>query len=70
MNDKTICPCCKQHHFQYQDFYESCPICGWQDDLVQRDDPNYPGGANKLSLNQFRKQWEATQTSDRVSAAV
>jgi len=65
MNDNTICPCCRQHHFEYEDFYEICPVCKWQDDGVQRDEPDLQGGANKLSLNQFRAQWQESQKSSR-----
>ncbi|MBW3547017.1 MAG: hypothetical protein KY452_02630 [Actinobacteria bacterium] len=34
--------------------YEICPNCGWEDDLVQRQDPDYRGGANGASLREFR----------------
>ncbi len=54
MEDLTICPVCGKHHFTEKDSYEICPVCGWEDDPVQRDDPNYEGGANPLSVNQYR----------------
>jgi hypothetical protein len=38
--------------------FEICPLCGWEDDDIQNDDPDYAGGANKLSLNDYRAQWE------------
>jgi len=62
--NNRICPCCYQHHFEYDNNFETCPVCKWQDDGVQRDDPDYPGGANKLSLNQFRAQWQMNQESN------
>ncbi len=34
--------------------YSICPICFWEDDPVQADDPNYRGGANTVSLNEAR----------------
>lgn len=55
MNDRTICPVCGKHHFEEEDFYEICPVCGWEDDGIQRDDPDYTGGANKMSLNQAKE---------------
>ena len=58
MNEETICPCCLEYHFENVNFFETCPICGWQDDLVQRHEPDYRGGANKESLNQHRREWE------------
>ena len=34
--------------------FEYCDVCGWSDDDVQAADPDFPGGANKMSLNQAR----------------
>jgi hypothetical protein len=34
--------------------YEICEVCFWEDDIVQFDDPDYDGGANKVSLRQAR----------------
>lgn len=34
--------------------HEICEICGWEDDATQRNDPDFSGGANKLSLNEHR----------------
>jgi len=51
MNNNNICPCCEQHDFTVPNNYESCPVCHGQDDLVQRMEPDFKGGANKLSLN-------------------
>ena len=39
---------------EHYDFYDICPICTWEDDPVQKDDPDFPYGANRLSLNQSR----------------
>lgn len=57
MNDRLKCPCCGQYYFEEEDFYEICEVCGWEDDSLQRDDPDYEGGANKMSLNQAKKAW-------------
>jgi hypothetical protein len=35
--------------------FEICDVCQWQDDPVQNDKPDYPGGANQMSLNEARK---------------
>ena len=39
--------------------YEICDVCDWEDDPVQFGEPDYAGGANKISLNQARKEWLA-----------
>lgn len=35
-----------------------CNVCGWQDDDIQNDDPDFTGGANALSLNDYRKEFK------------
>ena len=55
--DKLVCPVCGQHRFEEKGGYEICPICGWEDDPLQRREPDLAGGANKLSLNEARKEW-------------
>lgn len=59
MIDKRICPVCGKHHFIEQDFFEVCPVCGWEDDGIQRDDPDFRGGANEMSLNEYKSAWLA-----------
>ena len=36
-----------------------CFTCGWDGDTVQENNPDYQGGANKISLNEARAQWAA-----------
>ena len=60
--------------------YEICPNCGWEDDLVQRQDPSYSGGANTASLRDFRTSlleqeaisayWRAGNAHGRPTIAV
>lgn len=38
--------------------YDICPFCGWEDDDIQNKKPDYMGGANEMSLNQYKKFWE------------
>ncbi len=35
-----------------------CDYCGWEADGVQNDEPNYIGGANEMSLNQYKQFWK------------
>lgn len=54
-----ICPVCGEHTFELNDSDEVCPVCGWKDDRWQRENPDFEGGANKMSLNQYREAWKA-----------
>ncbi len=38
--------------------HDICPYCGWEDDDIQNEKPDYMGGANEMSLNQYKKFWE------------
>jgi hypothetical protein len=38
-------------------------MCGWEDDPVQFDDPDYRGGANADSLREHRMAFEARLTA-------
>ena len=54
------CPCCG---FLTLDAvspgsFSICPVCFWEDDQVQFDEPDYSGGANKVSLNQAKKKFK------------
>lgn len=45
------CPCCGYLVFaEAPGSYEICPICCWEDDLLQLRFPGRAGGANKVSL--------------------
>jgi hypothetical protein len=44
--------------------YEICEVCFWEDDGVQFDDPDYEGGANKVSLRQARENFREFGVSE------
>ena len=44
------CPVCGEHML---DSYEICD-CGWQNDPIQTKDPDFKGGANRMSLNEAK----------------
>ena len=56
-DEDRLCPCCGRHYFEEKDAYEICPVCGWEDDPVQRRDPDFAGGANACSLNEARREY-------------
>ena len=53
------CPCCGYLTFLHEPdgTYEICPVCRWEDDPVQLNDPDFSGGANEPSLNQARENF-------------
>ena len=55
---KYRCPVCGRYYFDEIGGYEICPFCGWEDDPLQRKDPDFEGGANRLSLNEARRAFE------------
>ena len=52
--DRTLCPVCGRGRFEEPGKYEICEVCGCEDDPVQRREPGFAGGANRLSLDQAR----------------
>ncbi len=57
---KFTCPCCgyKTLDENPPGTYDICPICFWEDDGVQFNDPDYEGGANHVSLRQAQKNYD------------
>lgn len=56
--DVKNCFCCGNKSLPADSFFEICDVCGWQDDGVQNDDPDFAGGANHMSLNQAREAYK------------
>lgn len=57
MNGQHLCPVCGKTTFPERDSFNICPICGWEDDDLQLKRPEYWGGANDMSLNEYKKNW-------------
>lgn len=59
------CPVCGKFYFSrlnddevaFNDFIQ-CAVCGWKNDLHQTEYPNSVDGANELSLNDYKKDYE------------
>ncbi|MBX3322115.1 MAG: hypothetical protein KF757_03910 [Phycisphaeraceae bacterium] len=66
MRQKYPCPCCDFLTLDHQPpgTFEICPVCGWEDDQVQYNDPNYKGGANELSLLEARRDFQVSRAAD------
>lgn len=55
---KYPCPCCGYLVFDGPPgSYEICPICFWEDDLVQLRFPRMSGGANRVSLIEAQENY-------------
>jgi hypothetical protein len=56
---KFTCPCCgfKTLPEKPTGTYFICPICYWEDDNVQFNDPDFEGGANNSSLRQAQQNF-------------
>jgi hypothetical protein len=56
---KYICPCCGYLTLDDKPgSFDICPVCYWEDDNIQRNDPNYKGGANGISLIEARENYK------------
>ncbi|MCR5559648.1 MAG: hypothetical protein K6F62_04760 [Schwartzia sp.] len=53
-----ICPCCGKKGKEEEGASDVCVYCGWEEDIVQEADPDYRGGANKMSLNEAKKAFK------------
>lgn len=52
------CVCCGIGEVSAEEnSFDICPVCDWEDDDVQNDDPDFAGGANTLSLKEHRKKF-------------
>jgi hypothetical protein len=49
------CPCCEYWTLSGDPHrYQICPVCFWEDDPLQFDDPKMDFGANGISLDEAR----------------
>lgn len=51
------CPVCGYDTIPNIGKYNLCDICYWEDDSIQRDNPDSDVGANNTSLTQARKTY-------------
>jgi hypothetical protein len=63
---RYACPCCGYLTLPQppSGTYKGCLVCFWEDDGVQFRDPDYEGGANRVSLNQARQTFRAEGVSE------
>ena len=53
------CPACDHKTFAIIGDWDVCPVCGWTSDPVQEAMHDDPTGANGISLNEARKNFQA-----------
>lgn len=58
METKKICKCCGKYELDNNSIFQVCLICGWESDPVQEDNPDYSGGANEESLNEYKEKYK------------
>jgi len=58
MNSLFPCPCCGNQTLEDIGEFDICNVCMWEDDPLQRDNPDDSMGANKESLNDYRIKWQ------------
>ena len=54
-NVNQVCACCGK---SVVELFDMCEVCGWQYDNVQNSEPDYRGGANKMSLNEAKQAFK------------
>lgn len=59
MGRRFACPCCGWLTLERPPPWSLalCPVCFWEDDLLQFDDVDMTGGANRVSLRQGRRNY-------------
>jgi hypothetical protein len=73
MREVNKCPCCGEKTLPDVGEFDICSVCKWEDDPLQRDNPDDNMGANTLSLNQYKAAWvrsNATHQPRNKSEAV
>jgi len=65
-NGRYACPCCGCFTLEDPDpgSYAICPVCWWEDDRLQFEDPSLRDGANRLSLQEARRCYLAEGAAD------
>lgn len=59
------CPCCGYYTLKAPPgSYDICPVCFWEDDSCQNENPLYDGGANRISLREARVNYQEFGASE------
>lgn len=55
--ESYTCLVCGKYTFERAGEFDICEVCGWEDDLVQLENPDEEDCANHMSLNQAREAY-------------
>ena len=55
---RAVKPCACCGYLTILQEYDICPVCFWEADNVQEDDPSFRGGANTMSLTEAREPYQ------------
>lgn len=62
--DSYVCPVCGRYTFAKAGDFDICEVCGWEDDLLQIENPDETDCANHMSLNEAREAWARGEAID------
>lgn len=63
---KYTCPCCGYQTLDNKHEYNICPICFWEDDWWQENNPYLSGGANHVSLYIAQRNFQLFGACERT----
>ena len=58
LSEKHLCPVCGKTEFLKRLSHEICEFCGWQDDILDENDPDEFTGANPYELSEYREKYK------------
>lgn len=64
------CRVCGHHTFETLGVWDTCPVCGWNSDPVQEAMHDDPTGANGISLNEARRNYQAMGAISKEKLAI
>ena len=60
-----LCPVCGSYEFARSGDFDICPKCGWENDRLQFDNPDFAGGANEMSLNEYKENYRRMTDNEK-----
>ena len=55
------CKICNLGEIKYDN--DTCEYCQWEADTIQETNPNYVGGANNMTFNQYLQFWKENKSN-------